>query len=350
MPLKLAERETKKILGVAAGKGGVGKSTVAINLALALKEKGLKVGLIDADLTGPSLRKMLPEEKLPTRDSDGLLPATSRGIKTLSMAHFKKEGDASPLRAPMMNQILQQFVNETVWGELDYLLIDFPPGTGDIPISLSQMIRIDGIVLVTTPQEVACIDVKKAGGFFKSLKTPVLGLVENMSYYLHPASQEKIFLFGSGGTKLSLDLEVPLLAQIPLDPELSRFQDLGFSIFDSESELLNTSKNVFRTLALSIQESLKKKDEGLYILNISSEGPFSFVIEWSDGKKLRFQLADLQNHCPCAACKDKTSRIEKAEARGLTNVGRYALKIDFLVGCTQGIYSFELLRQLGETC
>lgn len=239
MPLQLYQEKTiqglskvKNILAVAAGKGGVGKSTVAVNLALALKKSGLHVGLLDADVYGPSIRRMLPEDRLPVQEQALIIPALCSGIRMISMAYFRKEQEAAVVRAPIANGIIMQFLKQVEWGDLDYLLIDFPPGTGDIQLTLSQQANVTGALMVTTPQEVAVMDVRKAINMFQQVKVPIVGIIENMSYFLHEQTREKIYLFGKGGgERLADECGVPFLGQLPIDPEISRCGDMGKSIF-----------------------------------------------------------------------------------------------------------------------
>lgn len=219
----------QSIIAVAAGKGGVGKSSVTANLAVALKHAGYAVGVMDTDLYGPSIRQMLPEEQMPTQQGELINPAIGyKGIKTISMAYFRKENEAMAVRAPIANGIIGQFAKTVNWGPLDFLLIDFPPGTGDIQITLSQQIPLTGALLVTTPQEVALMDVRKAANLFTQLHIPIIGIAENMSYYLHPTNNEKIHLFGEGGGyRLAQELGTPLLGSIPVDPMICRCGDEG---------------------------------------------------------------------------------------------------------------------------
>jgi ATP-binding protein involved in chromosome partitioning len=228
----------KKIIGVAAGKGGVGKSTVTVNLALALKKIGYSVGVLDTDIYGPSVRMMLPEDLSPKQTGDIILPAICRGIPMISMAYFRPDNQASVVRAPIANKIIKQFLKNVAWGDLDFLLVDFPPGTGDIQLTLSQEANLSGIIMVTTPQNVALMDVRKAMDMFTQVKVPVVGIVENMSYFLNEQTNEKVHIFGKGGgVRLSLESGVPFLGAIPLHPKICDYGDLGKSIFDDESHL-----------------------------------------------------------------------------------------------------------------
>ncbi len=224
--------DIQHIIAVAAGKGGVGKSTVALNLAVDLQRKGHRVGLMDADLYGPSLRKMWPEQIAPSQhpqQQERIIPAEAGGIKLISMAYFLPEGDPASVRAPIANGIIKQFIHSVEWGELDVLIIDFPPGTGDIQLTLMQESCLTGAVLVTTPQEIALLDVAKALAMFRHLQVPLIGLVENMSYLL---AEHKIYPFGQdGGEHFARENGLFFLGQIPLDPQISHCCDAGLSLF-----------------------------------------------------------------------------------------------------------------------
>lgn len=271
MPLNMYNPSKKtgpNIIGIAAGKGGVGKSTVSVNLALALSRQGLRVGLLDADLYGPSLRRMLPEDRLPKQEGDKIIPALSRGIRLLSISYFRPENQATAVRAPIANSMIKKFLLDVSWGDLDYLLIDFPPGTGDIQISLSQQANLTGALMVTTPQEVAIMDVRKAIHLFQQLNVPLLGVVENMSFF-QSDEQHRSYPFGKGGgARLADEFALPLLAQIPIDPAISTSGDEGSSLFESGPQniqdlFLNLSKAVIEKCHL-----LKQPDRlGQFELN-----------------------------------------------------------------------------------
>lgn len=219
-------------LAVAAGKGGVGKSTLTVNLALALKEKGYRVGVMDTDLYGPSVRKMLPEDRMPRQKGEVIEPALCGGIKMISIAYFRKEQEATAVRAPIANGLIAHFIKNVAWGDLDFLLIDFPPGTGDIQLTLGQKANLTGALMVTTPQEVAVLDVKKAMYLFEQVKVPILGIVENMSGYFPANGGEPVYLFGKGGgEKLARESGFPFLGAIPLDPLVCACCDKGESLF-----------------------------------------------------------------------------------------------------------------------
>jgi ATP-binding protein involved in chromosome partitioning len=209
----------KNIIAVAAGKGGVGKSTVTTNLAAALAVSGAKVGILDADIYGPSIPQMMGEPEVPASvdDKNRITPATHHGLSVISVGFFVERGGAVIWRGPMVHKLLQQFLEDVEWGELDYLLVDLPPGTGDAQLSLSQLIPITGAVMVTTPQEVSVIDVEKAMAMWKRVEVPVLGVVENMSHYVCPTCghNDEIFSRG-GGRRLAARENVPFLGEVPL--------------------------------------------------------------------------------------------------------------------------------------
>ncbi len=220
----------KNIIAVAAGKGGVGKSTIATNLALALRHFGATVGLLDADVYGPSVPTMLGEPDVPAGNQAGkrLTPAIHWGIRVMSVGFFVEREGAVVWRGPMIHKLLQQFIEDVDWGNIDYLVVDLPPGTGDAQLSLSQLIPITGSVIVTTPQEIALIDVVKAVSMFKKVEIPVLGVVENMSYYVCPACGHQDDIFSRGGGKaLATELKVPLLAEVPIDAKVRHGGDSG---------------------------------------------------------------------------------------------------------------------------
>ena len=237
----------KNTIAVSSGKGGVGKSTVAVNLALALREAGCTVGLLDADVYGPNIPLMMGARGRPGRFQDRIIPVISHGVRLISLAFFLKEGEAAILRGPMLSSTIKQFLFEVDWGELDYLVIDLPPGTGDAQLTLSQAIPLTGAVMVTTPQEVSLLDVRKGIDMFKHLKVPILGVAENMSYYVCPHG-ERVNIFGEGGgQRLAEEYRIALLAQIPLDPEIRRGGDEGLPIIVQAPA--SPSAQAFRTLA-----------------------------------------------------------------------------------------------------
>jgi len=255
-PSKKSLQDVRHVIAVLGGKGGVGKSTVTVNLALALKKQGKRVGILDADVYGPSIRQLLGDETFPTRAGDQIAPGVTKGIRVISTAFFDSKQLSSVVRAPIANQIIEQFLSQISWGELDVLLVDFPPGTGDIQITLMQKARLSGAVIVTTPQEVALLDVRKSIEMCQLMEVPVLGVVENMSFFIH--DQERYALFGEGGGKwLANEFDIPLLGQIPIDPEISRTGDEGRSLFETKG----VSRGHFEEVAKRLQKRLLKGRE-----------------------------------------------------------------------------------------
>jgi len=229
----------KNIIGVASGKGGVGKSTVSLNLALALSQTGAKVGLLDADIYGPSIPLMLGmKDAFMEVEENKLQPAESHGLKVVSFGFFAQDShQAAIYRGPIISGILKQFLVDTNWADLDYLIVDLPPGTGDIPLTLAQTIPITGILVVTTPQDVASNVAVKAVGMFEKLNVPLLGVVENMSYFICPNCDEKHYLFGQGGgKKISEQFNMPFLGEIPLNSGIMSGSDSGKPIMITDPE------------------------------------------------------------------------------------------------------------------
>ncbi len=223
-------KDVSHIVGVSSGKGGVGKSTVTANLAMALSLSGVKVGILDADIYGPSMGLMFGIEEAPQVHSDQTISPvlTKGGIAVVSMSMFSDSNKATIWRGPMASQMIQNFLHRVRWGELDYLLVDFPPGTGDIQLTLTQNCPLSGAVVVTTPQEVALADCRKGVAMFDSVGVAVLGVVENMSYFVCDSCDKRHFIFRSGGgEKMTKLYGVPLLGQVPLEPFIADSGDLG---------------------------------------------------------------------------------------------------------------------------
>ncbi len=222
-------QSVKRCIMVGSGKGGVGKSTVASNLACALAQRGLKVGLLDADLHGPSLGMMFGITDGPEGTEQGkILPIQKFGLKLMSMAFLVDEDHPVIWRGPMLNKALTQFLGDVLWGDLDVLLIDLPPGTGDVQLSLIQNAKIDGAVVVSTPQDVAFLDAKKAIGLFQTAKIPVVGVVENMSSFLCPSCGTETQIFGHGGVRsATVRMGLPFLGEVPIDLQIRTGGDSG---------------------------------------------------------------------------------------------------------------------------
>jgi ATP-binding protein involved in chromosome partitioning len=231
-------RSVRNVLAVAAGKGGVGKSTVATNLACALAKEGAAVGIMDADVFGPSIPQMMGPPEVETGAGEHkIIPAIHHGIKVVSVGFFVERGAAVLWRGPMIHKLLTQFAEDVDWGELDYLVVDLPPGTGDTQISLAQLVRVSGAVLVTTPQEVSVIDVEKALAMWRKVEVPVLGLLENMSYFACPQCGHREAIFDRGGGQALAEREgVPLLGEIPMLSAVRGAGDAGKPIVLAEPD------------------------------------------------------------------------------------------------------------------
>jgi len=231
----------KNVVAVASGKGGVGKSTVSTNLAIALSQSGARVGLIDADIYGPNIPLMMGLHQKPELygDENGqILPVLRHGLKLMSIGFFIGDDDNPVIwRGPMVHGAINQFLKDVEWGELDYLVVDLPPGTGDAPLSLSQLVPIAGVVIVTTPQDVALQDVQKGVAMFEKLNVPIVGVIENMSYFACPHCGEVTEIFGhGGGERVSQKWDIPLLGRIPLDVRIRAGGDQGRPVVLAEPE------------------------------------------------------------------------------------------------------------------
>ncbi|MHA2636710.1 MAG: Mrp/NBP35 family ATP-binding protein [bacterium JZ-2024 1] len=244
------------VIAIASGKGGVGKSSVAVQLAFALQKNGKVVGVFDADVWGPSIAKMLKLEEVPEAVAPGLIePPEVNGMKVISFGSILKEKQPVIWRGPMVHKAIEQLLLETLWGKLDYLLIDLPPGTGDVAISVCQLGRIDGVILVTTPQDISLLDVWKAAAMFRSMGVPLLGLVENMSYFTCEVCGTRHEIFGSGGAeKLSEEENISILARIPLDPKLREAGDAGVNFVREQPQ--REAAQAFMALAENVMKRL----------------------------------------------------------------------------------------------
>jgi ATP-binding protein involved in chromosome partitioning len=222
----------KHVIAIASGKGGVGKSTVAANLAIALEQTEARVGLCDCDIYGPSISLMFGTRDRPTATEENrIIPIEQYNLRLMSMGFLLDDTSPAVLRGPMVTRYTQQFLRQVEWGELDYLVLDLPPGTGDIQLTIVQTVALAGAIIVTTPQEVALIDARKASTMFEKVNVPVLGLIENMSYFISPDSGKRYDIFGSGGGEREAKrLRVPLLGQIPIDIATRESGDRGMPI------------------------------------------------------------------------------------------------------------------------
>lgn len=256
-PAQPALPGVKHVLLVGSGKGGVGKSSVAVNLAASLARDGARVGLLDADVYGPSVAHMLGQgaARVTATAERKMQPLEAHGVRFLSMANLSPAGQALVWRGPMLHSAVQQFLKDAAWGELDYLIVDLPPGTGDVQLSLTQTVHVTGAVLVTTPQAVALIDAARALDMFRKASVPVLGVVENMSYFVAPDTGLTYDLFGRGGARQLGGL--PLLGEVPLDMEVRQDADAGLPavLAHPESPAAQALTQIARTVAgqISVQ-------------------------------------------------------------------------------------------------
>jgi ATP-binding protein involved in chromosome partitioning len=266
-------RGVRNIIGVAAGKGGVGKSTVAVNMACALVQSGAKVGILDADIYGPNLPLMLglmgqQPEVISRLDSQGnefqmIVPLEQYGLKIMSMGFLISDSQPVVWRGPMLNSALRQFLGQVDWGELDYLVVDLPPGTGDVHISLVQMVKISGIVHVTTPQDVALQDVRKGISMYRGQNVPVLGIIENMSYFECPHCSERTNIFShGGGEKLASEFQVPFLGELPLATEIRIGGDTGEPIVMSSPDSPQARRLIEVAEQVAAQVSISNFQQG----------------------------------------------------------------------------------------
>src|SRR5436190_15229261 len=246
----------RHVIAVASGKGGVGKSTVAANLAVALEQTQAKVGLCDCDIYGPSISLMLGTRERPMATEDNkIIPIEQYNLKLMSMGFLLDDTSPAILRGPMVTRYTQQFLRHVEWGTLDYLVLDLPPGTGDIQLTIVQTVALAGAIIVTTPQEVALIDARKASTMFEKVNVPLLGLIENMSYFVSPSDKKRYDIFGSGGGEREAKrLRVPLLGQIPIDIATCEAGDRGQPIVAQDRQ--SPVAMEFRNVAQRIREAL----------------------------------------------------------------------------------------------
>jgi len=259
---KSEHKNIRNVIAIASGKGGVGKSTVAVNVAVSLAEKGARVGLLDADIYGPNIPTMMGVDRLKGAEDKKIIPAESHCVKVMSIGFLVKPEQALIWRGPMLHSAIQQFITDVDWGELDYLVIDLPPGTGDVQLSLAQTLDIQGGVIVTLPQQVSLDDARRGMNMFKELNVPIFGVVENMSFLETPEG-EKMDIFGTGGgEKLAEEAGVPFLGSIPIDPRVRKGGDLGVPVVISDpdapvSKALDkvTEKIAARTSVIAVQQA-----------------------------------------------------------------------------------------------
>ncbi|SQD77204.1 Mrp,Iron-sulfur cluster carrier protein [Moritella yayanosii] len=376
----------RHIIAVGSGKGGVGKSTVSVNLALALQQLGARVGIVDADILGPSIPGMLGIEtdKPPLMTPDGkMIPALRHGLKVVSMAMLTGDDDPAVLRGPMVGKYLNMFVGGVQWGSLDYLILDLPPGTGDTQLTLAQSMPLSGVVIVTTPQAVSLKIARRGLRMFEKVQVNILGIIENMRTFTCPHCGENTDIFRhGGGEQMSKELDVPFLGALPLDIDVVTSGDEGRPIVADQPT--SVSAKVYASIATALVEQLHEavtvlkpfvwkwdSDEGApgwmedaarpagsqkTPIGFLRRDPRTLSILWEDGHRDDFDVRDLRLACHCALCIEemsgrklldpKTIRSD-VSPRQIMSVGNYAITFDWSDGHNSGIYSFNDLRALG---
>jgi ATP-binding protein involved in chromosome partitioning len=355
----------KNLIAVASGKGGVGKSTVAANLALALAKTGAAVGLMDADIYGPSIPRMLGVlGRQPETDplSKKMIPFEKHGIKFMSVGMLQAESDTALIwRGPMASKMIQQFLGGVEWGSLDYLLIDLPPGTGDIQLTLTQSVPLAGAIIVTTPQDVARTITQKGLRMFQQLQVPIIGIVENMSGFVCEHCHEVTPIFKKGGgKKMAEELVVPFLGEIPLEQIIAADGDFGVPTVASHPD--SPSGKAYDLMAKQMAHQLSIINEATSKVSthpkeVNTKDPQVTIITWDDDKVMRYPNRYLRSMCPCAQCVNEVTgeRMIKVESidpnvhiMSVSPVGRYALHFQWSDGHGTGLYSFDTLHKLGE--
>jgi len=361
------------VIVVGSGKGGVGKSTSSVNLAMGLKKLGYAVGLLDADIYGPSvptmLGKHLPPEAIngqqASTEDNQLIPLDMQGVKVISLGLLIPRDQPTVWRAPMATKMIQQFLLGVKWGELDFLIVDLPPGTGDIQLTLSQQSNITGAIVVTTPQQVAIDIAKKGLLMFKHVGVPILGVLETMSGFACSDCGSVTSIFGSGGAKrLANEDGIPLIGQIPVDAALVRACDEGEPIVlrdpksPSAQAYMQAAAKIVATVEAMTSDPTEKDIVPLAVEPMpaaAAGGLHKLAVYWSDGQKYTYEARNLRFACPCAVCVDEFSgerritidsvpmdiALEKA-----LPVGRYGINLVWNDKHSTGIYTYRYLREL----
>ncbi len=259
----------RNIIAVASGKGGVGKTTVAVNLAVALSQMGAQVGLLDADIYGPNVPQMLGVQRMPDPRDGKLVPARAYGLQLMSMGFMIQPDQAVIWRGPMLHSAIRQLFTDVAWAEVDYMVVDLPPGTGDAQLTLAQSVPLTGGVIVSTPQDVALSDARRGLAAFRQLQVPVLGIIENMAYFIAPDSGQRYEIFGYGGAeRAAQELRVPFLGRLPLDPRAREGGDQGKPIVATypDSEIAQAFRDIARQLAAQVSVLSFRPDPELKII------------------------------------------------------------------------------------
>jgi len=372
-----------RMIAISSGKGGVGKSTVTANLAVAMAQTGLRVGVVDADLYGPSIPGMLgiPGDTPPAMGPDKkVIPAEAHGVKAISMAMLTGDDKPAVLRGPMVTKYLQMFISDVAWGELDVLLLDMPPGTGDIQLTLAQAFPLAGAVVVSTPQDVSLKIARRGLRMLEQVKVPILGVIENMSGFTCPSCGTVSHIFHQGGgAAIAESLGVPFLGKVPLDPAVVDSGDSGTPLVIAAPD--SPAAAAYRTIATAltgddtgaagiatpfawnVAEGTGKPApadasgaaDRLAAIDLDAAGPM--ILRWGDGTEQHLAPRDLRIACRCAKCRDEMSGDRMLDPASVPldirltkvwSVGNYALGLAFSDGHDTGIYTFDYLRGMPD--
>jgi len=353
-PKSAGLRKVQTILAVSSCKGGVGKSTTAVNLAWSLKKQGLQVGIFDADVYGPSLPTLVKLDKMEMYQQDDLImPLIEDGIKLMSFGYItaNQEKKAAIMRGPMVTQVINQLLCGTDWGELDVLVLDLPPGTGDIQLTLTQVVAIDGAVIVTTPQELSFVDVEKGMQMFEKMSVPTLAVVENMSWFVCGSCDTKHRLFGEGAaTRLKEQFGFKKTYEIPVLTELSRTSDVG-SVFSKDLPDHPVSA-IYDDLAKAVWVDLQinRDERGIPVLtyNVGQD----MILTLPDQTEIEFSPQALRQSCRCAVCIDERTGAQLLDPATVAEdiyptrvmpMGNYASAVEWSDGHSSSIYPFEYM-------